>query len=148
MRRRVAGPLMISRAVEAEILRLYHAEGSPNGTIARQLHVHHDTVRHVLWQSDVPAVRECARTSINYSRWRKEGRRISGSAVESTVNRLIGRRLGKSQHMCWSKRGAPLLLQVRCAVINGEFLQRYQRWFPTVGVRNIGLPWHWRPHRF
>src|SRR5271170_1178533 len=54
---------MISRAVEAEILRLYHAEGWPNGTIARQLHVHHDTVRRVLWQSGVPAVRECARTS-------------------------------------------------------------------------------------
>jgi hypothetical protein len=32
--------------------------------------------------------------------------------------------------------------------LNGEFLQRYQRWFPTVGIRNIGLPWHWRPHCF
>src|SRR6202050_4882360 len=54
---------MISRAVEAEILRLYHAEVWPIGTIARQLHVHHGTVRRVLWQSGVVAVRECARTS-------------------------------------------------------------------------------------
>jgi IstB-like ATP binding protein len=30
---------MISRAVEAEILRLYHAEGWPIGTIARQFEV-------------------------------------------------------------------------------------------------------------
>jgi transposase len=54
---------MISRAVEAEILRLYHAEAWPIGTIARQLHIHHDTVRRVLWQSGIAAVRECARTS-------------------------------------------------------------------------------------
>src|ERR1700719_4493850 len=54
---------MISRAVEAEILRLYHAEGWPIGTIARQLRVHHSTVRRVLWQSGVTAVRENARIS-------------------------------------------------------------------------------------
>jgi transposase len=54
---------MISRAIEAEILRLYRTEGWPIGTVARQLHVHHDTVRRVLWQSGVPAVRESARTS-------------------------------------------------------------------------------------
>jgi len=54
---------MISRAIEAEVLRLYHAEGWPIGTISRQLHIHHSTVRRVLWQSGVTAVRECARTS-------------------------------------------------------------------------------------
>jgi hypothetical protein len=54
---------MISRALETEILRLHQAEGWPIGTIARQLHVHHVTVRRVLWQSGVPAVREAARTS-------------------------------------------------------------------------------------
>jgi transposase len=54
---------MISRALETEILRLHQVEGWPIGTIARQLHVHHVTVRRVLWQSGVPAVREAARTS-------------------------------------------------------------------------------------
>jgi transposase len=53
---------VISRALEAEILRLYHAEGWPIGTIARQLHIHHGTVRRVLWQSGV-TVRESVRTS-------------------------------------------------------------------------------------
>jgi hypothetical protein len=71
---------------------------------------------------------------------------INAMAVKGTVNRLIGRRLGKGQHMCWTKRGAHLLLQVRCAVLNGELLQRYQRWFPAVGTRQVGLPWHWLPH--
>ena len=39
---------MISRAVEAEVLRLHHAERRPIGTIARQLLLHHSTVRRVL----------------------------------------------------------------------------------------------------
>ena len=59
---------------------------------------------------------------INYREWRDAGRRISTSAVEGTVNRLIGRRMCKAQHMCWSKRGAHLLLQVRCATLNGDLL--------------------------
>jgi hypothetical protein len=37
---------------------------------------------------------------INYGRWRREGRRISTSAAEGAINRLIGRRLGEGQHMC------------------------------------------------
>ena len=84
---------------------------------------------------------------INYSQWREAGRRISTSAVEGTVNRLIGRRMRKAQHMCWSKRGAHLLLQVRCAVLNGDLLAGFRRWFPSVGTRRIMLPWHWLPQQ-
>ncbi len=39
--------------IEAKILRLYHAEHWPVGTIARQLGVHHDTVARVLVQAGV-----------------------------------------------------------------------------------------------
>ena len=42
---------MISAARSAEILRLYHAEQWKPGTIARQLGVHHTTVRRVLVQA-------------------------------------------------------------------------------------------------
>ena len=83
---------------------------------------------------------------INYGAWRKLGRRISTSAVEGTVNRLIGRRMCKGQHMCWTKRGAHLLLQVRCAVLNGDLLAGFRRWFPAVGSRHIMPPWNWLPH--
>ena len=52
---------MIARALEAEILRLHHAEGWPIGTIATQLRVHHSTVRRVFERAGVspatPAVR-------------------------------------------------------------------------------------------
>lgn len=42
---------MISKEREAEILRLYHAEKWPVGTIARQLILHHTTVQRVLVQA-------------------------------------------------------------------------------------------------
>jgi hypothetical protein len=84
---------------------------------------------------------------IRYREWRNAGKRISTSAVEGTVNRLIGRRMCKSQHMCWSKRGAHLLLQVRCAVLNGDLLAGFRRWFPTIGERRIMLPWDWLPQQ-
>ena len=44
---------MISRELEAEILRLYHAEGWRIGTLCRQLQVHRDTVRRVLAQAGI-----------------------------------------------------------------------------------------------
>lgn len=42
---------MISKELEAHILRLFHAERWPVGTIARQVGVHHTTVRRVLVQA-------------------------------------------------------------------------------------------------
>jgi hypothetical protein len=40
--------------------------------------------------------------------------------TEATANFLVNRRMNKSQQMRWSRRGADLLLQVRCAVLNGK----------------------------
>ena len=55
---------MISRALEAEILRLHHSEHWPVGTIATQLRVHHATVRRVLAQAGVPVVQKIVRPSM------------------------------------------------------------------------------------
>ena len=55
---------MISRALEAEILRLHHGEQWPIGTIATQLRVHHGTVRRVLAQAGVPLAPIMIRASI------------------------------------------------------------------------------------
>jgi transposase len=46
--------LAIPPELEAQILRYYHAEKWRVGTIARQLHVHHDAVERVLAQAGVP----------------------------------------------------------------------------------------------
>jgi len=55
---------MIPRALEAEIVRLHHTEHWPIGTIARQLRVHHGTVRRVLAQAGVAVTPQSVRASI------------------------------------------------------------------------------------
>jgi len=55
---------MIPAEVEAEILRLYHAEKWRIGTIAAQIGVHHATVRRVLAHAQIPAGRQSLRPSI------------------------------------------------------------------------------------
>jgi transposase len=55
---------MIGRALEAEILRLHHSEQWPIGTIARQLRVHHGTVRRVLAQAGVQLAQRTVRPSM------------------------------------------------------------------------------------
>jgi transposase len=55
---------MITRAMEAEVLRLHHAEKWPIGTIARQLMLHHSTVRRVLAQAGVPEAQKTTRPSM------------------------------------------------------------------------------------
>lgn len=55
---------MISRQLEAEILRLFHAEKWRIGTLAAQLGVHHTTVRRVLAAAGLPAGRQSLRPSM------------------------------------------------------------------------------------
>lgn len=55
--------MTISAELEAQILRYYHVEKWRPGTIARQLHVHHDTVARVLAQAGLPRIGRPARPS-------------------------------------------------------------------------------------
>src|SRR5690242_1863977 len=57
---------------------------------------------------------------INYAERHGAGQRVGTSITEGTANFLVNRRMNKAQQMRWSRRGADLLLQVRCAVINGK----------------------------
>jgi hypothetical protein len=45
---------------------------------------------------------------------------------------LVNRRMNKSQQMRWSRRGADLLLQVRCAVYNGALGSRFGHLFDPI----------------
>jgi hypothetical protein len=56
---------------------------------------------------------------VNYAKRYRAGLRVGTSITEGTANFLVNRRMKKSQQMRWSRRGADLLLQVRCAVYNG-----------------------------
>jgi hypothetical protein len=56
---------------------------------------------------------------VNYAEWHRAGLRVGIAITEGTANFLVNRRMNKSQQMRWSRRGADLLLQARCAVYNG-----------------------------
>jgi hypothetical protein len=56
---------------------------------------------------------------VNYAKRHRAGLRVGTALTEGTANFLVNRRMNKSQQMRWSRRGADLLLQVRCAVYNG-----------------------------
>jgi hypothetical protein len=58
---------------------------------------------------------------VNYAERHGAGLRVGTALTEATANFLVNRRMNKSQQMRWSRRGADLLLQVRCAVLNGQF---------------------------
>jgi hypothetical protein len=67
---------------------------------------------------------------VNYAERHRAGLRVGTAITEGTANFLVNRRMNKSQQMRWSRRGADLLLQVRCAIYNGTlgsgFGQRFQ----------------------
>ena len=56
---------------------------------------------------------------VNYAERHRAGLRVGTAVTEGTANFLVNRRMNKVQQMRWSRRGADLLLQVRCAVYNG-----------------------------
>jgi hypothetical protein len=57
---------------------------------------------------------------VNYAERHRAGLRVGTSITEGTANFLVNRRMNKSQQMRWSRCGADLLLQVRCAILNGK----------------------------
>ena len=69
---------------------------------------------------------------VHYAERHRAGLRVSTAITEGTANFLVNRRMNKSQQMRWSRRGADLLLQVRCAVYNGTLGSGFgQRFYPA-----------------
>jgi hypothetical protein len=59
--------------------------------------------------------------------------------TEGTANFLVNRRMNKSRQMRWSRRGADLLLQVRCAVRNGTFGATYGQKFQLANIPPVAI---------
>jgi hypothetical protein len=81
---------------------------------------------------------------VNYAERYRAGLRVGTAITEGTANFLLNRRMNKSQQMRWSRRGADLLLQVRCAIYNGYARFRLrteipssQRHIPANGDRRL-----------
>jgi len=70
---------------------------------------------------------------VNYAKRFRAGERIGTSITEGTANFLVNRRMNKSQQMRWSRSGADLLLQVRCALYNGTLGAGFGRRFDRIG---------------
>jgi hypothetical protein len=69
---------------------------------------------------------------VNYAERHRAGLRVGTAITEGTADFLVNRRMNKSQQMRWSRRGADLLLQVRCAVHNGTLGSRVgQKFHPA-----------------
>ena len=60
----------------------------------------------------------------------RNGETISSAFVESTVNRVISKRMVKKQSMQWTPWGAHLLLQTRTRVLNDELEGSFRFWYP------------------
>jgi hypothetical protein len=69
---------------------------------------------------------------VNYAERHRAGLRVGTSLTEGTANFLVNRRMNKSQQMRWSRRGADLLLQVRCAGFNGKLGSSFGQLFRAV----------------
>jgi hypothetical protein len=70
-------------------------------------------------------------TLLDYGKRHRAGKPISTAMAESAVNQVVNARMCKRQQMRWSPRGAHLLAQVRCAVINGDLAPRLRQWSPA-----------------
>jgi hypothetical protein len=57
---------------------------------------------------------------------------ISSAGAESVVDYVIGQRMKRNGHMRWrqGEANANALLQVRCAVLNGQGIRNFKRWYP------------------
>jgi hypothetical protein len=72
---------------------------------------------------------------VNYAERHRAGLRVGTAITEGTANFMVNRRMNKSQQMRWSRRGADLLLQVRCAVYNGTLGFAFgQKFYPANDV--------------
>ena len=65
--------------------------------------------------------------------------RVGTAVTEGTANFLINRRMNKAQQMRWSRRGADLVLQVRCAVYNETLGSGFGQRFEPIDRPNAAI---------
>lgn len=87
---------------------------------------------HALHEIDQYLRNQSARL-VNYGARYRTGMRVGTAVTEGTANFLVNRRMNKSQQMRWSRRGADLVLQVRCAVYNATLGFGFGQPFEPIG---------------
>ena len=69
----------------------------------------------------------------------RNGLRISSAPAESGMSHVVNQRMGKRQPMCWTAEGAHLLLQVRCAVLDGKLDALFREWYPRFRLKSLAV---------
>src|SRR4030088_405787 len=82
---------------------------------------------------------------VNYAKRYRAGERVGTSITEGTATFLVNRRMNKSQQMRWSRDGADLLLQVRCAVYNGTLGAGFGHRFDPIAKADTAPQPAWPP---
>jgi hypothetical protein len=72
----------------------------------------------------------CEEYLINYAQRRASGQPFTSAGAGSVVDYVIGQRMKRNGHMQWTRPGANALLQVRCAILNGQDIRNFKRWYP------------------
>ena len=62
---------------------------------------------------------------------------LASHKLNIQVNQVISKRMVKKQQMRWSKKGAHLLLQVRTKVIDGDWRETCERWYPELAAQAV-----------
>ncbi len=75
----------------------------------------------------------------NYAYAYLNGLRISSAPAESGMSHVVNQRMGKRQPMCWTAEGAHLLLQVRCAVLDGKLDALFREWYPRFRLKSLAV---------
>ena len=71
---------------------------------------------------------------VNYGDRYRNGEPISSSFAESAVNQVVSKRFSKKQQMAWTDRNANSVLQVRTAVLNDEYRDCFEQWYPSMAA--------------
>jgi hypothetical protein len=126
---------MERESVEAEIDRakwfVWHGKGSKAleriKTLDNQLLAREGYEFKTLWwnlNSVSNYLKSNVRTLVNYGARHRKGLPISSSIAGSAVNQVVIYRMAKKRQMCWTNEGAHCMVQVRVALLNGEFSPR------------------------
>jgi hypothetical protein len=75
----------------------------------------------------------------NYAHAQRNGLRISSAPAESGMSHVVNQRMGKRQPMCWTAEGAHLLLQVRCAVLDGRLDALFREQYPRFRLASAAV---------
>lgn len=97
-----------------------------------------------LGQALLTYIRQNKAAIVDYGARYRSGRRIASSLAESAVDTLVARRMVKKQQMQWSLKGAHRMLQVRAAVLNGDFSKRLA-WRPPEPTHRYHFAWMFEP---